>query len=353
MSSLDRETPAIRKSTLRLGERRIAHAQGLFDVHFFRDLANETTAMAISTGDLGGSAPLLLRVHSSCVTSEGLGGRDCDCAEQLAGALGAMAEAGRGVVFYLMQEGRGAGLTAKARDRMMVQASRNRIDTFEAYAAMGLPSDLRRYEIVAPMSRLLGLQSPIRLLSNNPEKVEGVIDALQSEKLEVAGTESIRGRASRFNRDYLRAKSDAGHSLSIGEGEPGALPPFDVSVIEPISVPGAPALVLTASYFLPIALDSMEAPDWFRMSVVYDREEQRESVLLSHAADGEASEVAGRVAEGESGSRPFLKLDLLDRLPFDAAGRHALGDALRVIRDRRSGAVRVGFDARDLARDDR
>ena len=123
---------------------------GDFIVHFFRDLARQQAAMAIVCGELDGTAPLLARVHSSCLTSECLMGRDCDCAEQLDAALATMSRAGAGVLFYLMQEGRGAGLTAKARDRMIVQASGNRITTFEAYAEMGLPPDLRRYETIAP-----------------------------------------------------------------------------------------------------------------------------------------------------------------------------------------------------------
>lgn len=349
MTGTESRVHSMRKSTLHLGEHRIAHAHGVFDVHFFRDLANETTAMAISTGDLGGSAPLLLRVHSSCVTSETLGGRDCDCAEQLAGALGAMARVGRGVVFYLMQEGRGAGLSAKARDRMMVQASRNRINTFDAYAAMGLPADLRRYDVVAPMSRLLGLEAPIRLLSNNPEKVDGVVDVLRSEKLEVAGTETIRGIESPFNQDYLRAKHDSGHALSVEEGGPGALPPFEVSVIDPIALSNAPDLVVTASYFLPIEMAAETPPEWFRLSVVYDRERQSESVLLSHPENGEAVEVVRRLGEAPDSRREALSMDLLDRLPFRASGRSALQEALRTIRDRQEGVLRVGFDARDLA----
>ncbi len=78
-------------------------------MHVFRNLHTRAYALAICRGDIRTSAPLLARVHSACVTSEAFGGCDCDCAEQLEQALARIAEAGRGVVFYLMQEGRGAG----------------------------------------------------------------------------------------------------------------------------------------------------------------------------------------------------------------------------------------------------
>ena len=147
---MDREDPRIemRSATLYLGQSRLPGRGGDVMVHYFRDLSRELTSMAIAMGDLSGSTPLMARVHSSCLTSECLHGRDCDCAQQLEGALDVMAREGEGVLFYLMQEGRGAGLTAKARDRMMVQASGNQMTTFEAYTEMGLPSDLRRYDVV-------------------------------------------------------------------------------------------------------------------------------------------------------------------------------------------------------------
>jgi len=339
----------MRKSTLRLGEHRLANAQGVFDVHFFRDLANETTAMAISCGDLTRPEPLLARVHSSCVTSECLMGCDCDCAEQLEGALATMAEAGRGVVFYLLQEGRGAGLTAKARDRMMVQASGNRITTFDAYASMGLPADLRTYHLVAPMSRLLGIRAPIQLLTNNPEKASAVAKALSTEKIDVVGIENIHGGSSPFNRDYLNAKQDSGHALDVSTRRAGATPPVEVQVFDPVSLPGDLRRVVTASYFLPIELPcANEATDgqsveWFRMSVVYDRDRERESILLSLGDDGEGE------AEAE-GARPdgSILMNLLDRLPFPSSeGRLRLERALVEIRDRGQGAVAVHFDDRD------
>ncbi len=358
-----RSSPAIRirKATLRLGAQRLLTGHGAFDVHFFRDLAHDTTAMAISCGDLGAGAPLLARVHSSCVTSECLMGCDCDCSQQLEGALATMAGEGRGVVFYLMQEGRGAGLTAKARDRMIVQASGNRVTTFEAYASMGLPPDLRSYGVLAPMSRLLGIGAPIRLLTNNPDKASSVAQALASEKIEVCGTESIQGPSSAFNRDYLSAKHDSGHALDRPSRLAGALPPTTVRVFEPAALPGDPKRLLTASYFLPIDLSSIDSspieggtsaatsePDieWFRLSVLYDRDSERETILLSRDGDGDGD----RDGASRSETSEVVTMRLFDRLPGSGSeGRAALRRALRAVRERGHGAVVVCFDDRDHA----
>ena len=126
---------------------------GDFAAHVFQNVATGRFAFAVAHGDVRGEQPLLARIHSSCVTSETFGGCDCDCVDQLELALQRIVDAGRGVVFYLMQEGRGAGFAAKARDRMIVQASRNRLTTFEAYERMGLVRDHRRYDEVAARDR--------------------------------------------------------------------------------------------------------------------------------------------------------------------------------------------------------
>ena len=343
----------IHDATIHLGQDRLSTDDGDFEVHFFRDLVSARTAMAVCCGDLRGTEPLLSRVHSSCLTSECLMGRDCDCAEQLRGALAAMSRAGRGVLFYLMQEGRGAGLAAKARDRMLVQASGNRMNTFEAYAEMGLPADLRRYEELAPICRLLGLRSPLWLLTNNPEKASAVASVLADEKIEIRGTRSIQGPVSPFNSDYLGAKHDSGHSLDPPAVEVGAMPPERVRVFPPVSSREDPNLVVMASYFLPLALDdsvgssdfaSRSTPpgrrdpvEWFRASVVYDRETTRESIVLSR------DDV---VARGEH----RLTMSLFDRLPGrKAAGRERLNQTLCEIHRHGRGSVSVHFDDRDHA----
>lgn len=349
------ERVGIRKSTLYLGRCDLATRHGHFVVHFFRDLAREQTAMAIVRGALDGSSPILARVHSSCLTSECLMGRDCDCAEQLDGALATMAQAGGGVLFYLMQEGRGAGLTAKARDRMIVQASGNRVTTFEAYAEMGLPSDLRRYDAVAPMSRLLEIRAPLRLLTNNPEKAAAVEKALADEEIEVCGIEPIQGPISAFNSDYLSAKHDAGHALDRPVRIEAALPPEPVEMLPPVELKGESDRILTASYFLPVALPATAEGNgsdivvrWFRSSVFFDRETNRESIILAHPRS-RIDDVLGNAA-AILRSKQRVTMSLLDRLPVRTApGRDALIRAMLAIEAAGQGFVAVRFDDRDRA----
>jgi hypothetical protein len=274
-----------------------------------------------------------------------------------------MSRADRGVLFYLMQEGRGAGLSAKARDRMIVQASGHRVTTFEAFAAMGLPADLRTYEEVAPMTRLLGIRAPLRLLTNNPDKAASVAAALADEKIEICGTQPIQGPDSPFNGDYLDAKERSGHALDRSGGLPVERAPEPVRVEPPMEAVGAPHLVSTAHYLLPVAIEGELATgsrrptldprdvDWFRLRVVLDRRTARESIVLSRPArqapDGLGSLGAVHPGHGDD----YHRMDLIDRLPSrEARGRVGLHGSLRTIRKNGSGAVVVGFDESGLER---
>jgi GTP cyclohydrolase II len=250
----------------------------------------------LTRGDLGSLEPLLTRVHSSCVTSESLGSCDCDCAVQLDASLARIAEEGRGALFYLLQEGRGAGIAAKARDRMIVQASDHQITTFEAYDLMGLGRDLRRYEEVAFACQLLRIAAPLRLLTNNPEKRA----AIEAEGVVVTATLSLRGDACAESQHYLASKSRTGHALDDpGDGAaalPGALRYFD-----PHPLPDAPEIVRVASYWLPVRVSGSDAAEWFRLELFESPQGER---LLLERAGGAASSVALR----------FERCDLLDRL---------------------------------------
>ena len=340
----------LRSATLQLGQRRLETVHGPFTLHLFRDLASARLGMVLACGDLGSRAPLLTRVHSSCLTSECLMGCDCDCAEQLDRALGRIAEAGRGALVYLMQEGRGAGLSAKARDRMLVQASGSRLTTFDAYAEMGLPADLRRYDAVASMFAMLGVCGPLRLLTNNPEKLAGVARALESEKIEIEGTAPIAGQRSPWNRDYLRAKRSSGHTLERPDHAPGERPPEPVRAFDPVVHEQDSDRLVTASYFIPIALPAGEgrageaaAVAWFRSSVLVERGSGREAIVLSRGEEG-APEATPLPGEAE-----WISLSLLDRLPVaEASGRSALARALCAIRDRGIGRVGVVWDEASL-----
>jgi GTP cyclohydrolase II len=292
---------------LAMGREALPTRHGDFVVHRFHDCATGAAALAVTCGDLAGPEPLLARVHSSCITSEAFGARDCDCAEQLDAALAHIAERGRGVLFYLMQEGRGAGFVAKALDRMIVQASGNRLTTFDAYAQLGLPDDQRTYGEVAAMVRLLGVEAPLRVLSNNPDKVAALRDA----GAPLDGTEALQIRASVYSQHYLDAKSRAGHTVAATGGIAAELPEA-VSILAPAPLPTAPRFVRVAAYLLPVR---GRETAWFRLHVLLDTVSRRERVVLTHGTNG--SDVLVRLQ----------RETLLDRFPRTAPRHRPRWDA--------------------------
>ena len=280
--------------------RTLSTRHGPFELLRFRQRAGGLPALALLRGDVAGAEPLLARVHSSCLTSEFLGALDCDCAEQLASSLAAIAAAGRGALLYLMQEGRGAGLLAKARDRMMVQAHGERIDTFEAFERMGLPRDRRSYEGVPELLARLGIDAKLRLLTHNPEKAR---------RLELAGvrvqeTLALPPAHSPWNANYLAAKAGAGHALRLPESS-GARLPEAVRWFEPHALPGLPRFVRAARYLLPVS----EA-GWLRAQLYWDRNAARERLVLEPLASAQAERPLRRVQPQR----------LIERLPLAPAG---------------------------------
>ena len=167
----------------------------------------DKTHIALTKGDIADATPLLVRVHSQCLTGDVFGSLRCDCGEQLEIALQTIEKEGRGVVLYMRQEGRGMGLKGKLR-AYQVQ-DKDGLDTVEANEHLGYPADLRDYGIGAQILADLGVRK-MRLMTNNPKKVTG----LDGYGLEIVERVPLQTKPNPFNRRYLETKrSKLGHLL--------------------------------------------------------------------------------------------------------------------------------------------
>jgi 3,4-dihydroxy 2-butanone 4-phosphate synthase/GTP cyclohydrolase II len=204
------ELIAYRRRTEKLVERIVATklptAFGEFTAVGYRSLVDDKHHVAMVKGDVEGAEDVLVRVHSECLTGDVFHSLRCDCGEQLASALAAIEQEGRGVLLYLSQEGRGIGLLNKLRAYRLQEDG---LDTVEANLKLGLPADLRDYGIGAQILRDLGLTS-IRILTNNPKKIIG----LEGYGLSVTEQVPIQAVPNPHNEEYLRTKRDRlGHTI--------------------------------------------------------------------------------------------------------------------------------------------
>ncbi|MGB0121040.1 MAG: bifunctional 3,4-dihydroxy-2-butanone-4-phosphate synthase/GTP cyclohydrolase II [Solirubrobacterales bacterium] len=172
----------------------------------YRSLVDDKHHVAMVKGDVDTGEPVLVRVHSECLTGDVFHSMRCDCGEQLAAAMAMIEEEGRGVLLYLSQEGRGIGLLNKLRAYKLQEEG---MDTVEANLELGLPADLRDYGIGAQILKDLGLRD-IRILTNNPKKIIG----LEGHGLHVAEQVKIEAPPNVHNEGYLQTKRDRmGHTL--------------------------------------------------------------------------------------------------------------------------------------------
>jgi GTP cyclohydrolase II len=185
---------------------RLPTRHGLFTIHAFEEPQTGQEHVALSMGDVGNGEPVLMRIHSECLTGDGFGSLRCDCGPQLEAAMQKVAAEGRGVILYLRQEGRGIGLVNKVR---AYQLQDQGADTVEANEQLGFAPDLREYSMCEDMLRHLGI-GRVRLMTNNPLKVE----ALQKHGVEVVERVPLMTGRNAHNDQYLDTKQEKmGHLL--------------------------------------------------------------------------------------------------------------------------------------------
>lgn len=202
---------AYRRRTERLIERvagpiHFPTKHGVFDLYGYETNVETHPYLAIVKGEVCTEEPVLVRVHSSCLTGDILGSLRCDCGDQLGAALDMIEAEGRGVVLYIAQEGRGIGLLNKVRAYELQDQG---MDTVEANHALGFKADLRDYGLGAQVLADLGLHR-LRLMTNNPSKVAG----LQGHGLEIVEHVPLLSPPCEHREAYMRAKREKmGHRL--------------------------------------------------------------------------------------------------------------------------------------------
>ena len=192
----------------RVAEAKLPTSYGEFSVIAYKSDIDPDEHVALVMGDISSEEPVLVRVHSECLTSDVFGSLRCDCGEQLDMAMRKIADEGRGVLLYMRQEGRGIGLHNKLRAYELQDSG---LDTVEANVTLGFEADLRDYGIGAQILADLGLHK-IRMMTNNPKK----LIALEGYGLQVVEQVPIIIAPNQYNLRYLETKQKKlGHMLKI------------------------------------------------------------------------------------------------------------------------------------------
>ncbi|HNS11131.1 MAG TPA: bifunctional 3,4-dihydroxy-2-butanone-4-phosphate synthase/GTP cyclohydrolase II [Bacteroidia bacterium] len=181
---------------------------GDFNLHAYRQITTGQEHLALVKGEWKSDEPVLVRVHSSCLTGDIFGSCRCDCGPQLHASMTMIEKEGRGVIVYMNQEGRGIGLLNKLKAYKLQE---NGLDTVEANIELGFESDERDYGVGAQILRDLGV-SKMRLMTNNPKKRAGLIGY----GLEITEVVPIEMESNQYNHSYLQTKRDKlGHDIRM------------------------------------------------------------------------------------------------------------------------------------------
>jgi len=189
-------------------EAKLPTKYGDFKVIAFNEKGTDKCHLALIKGDIDGEEPVLVRVHSECLTGDALGSRKCDCGEQYAASMEMIREEGRGILLYMRQEGRGIGLLNKLKAYALQDTG---LDTVDANLALGFKEDMRDYKVSADILKILGINN-IRLITNNPAKIDG----LKRYNIEVSQRVPIQMPLNKSDEFYLRTKKERmNHLLNI------------------------------------------------------------------------------------------------------------------------------------------
>jgi len=260
-------------TTLYLGVKKLKTKYGDFNALVYQDVITTKYIIALINENTfnnlyDNEAILYTRIHSSCITSEMFNSQDCDCVEQLNGAIKIIGELG-GILFYLIQEGRGCGYIGKARGCQMVQYDEyygGNMNTFDAYKNLGMKKDYRKYHNIKEILVMLKLENKsFNLLTNNPDKING----LKNLDINIINTTKIEFVPNLFNRSYLISKQNSGHMLDKIKKELNVnflgldptnkennlqnfLPFKPIKVFEPYKLDNYKRFILFAKYYIPI-----------------------------------------------------------------------------------------------------
>ena len=198
------------KLVQKVAEAQLPTRHGDFVVIAYKSNIDPDEHLALVKGDISGDEPVMVRVHSECITGDVFGSMRCDCGDQIGLAMERIANEKRGVFLYMRQEGRGIGVHNKVKAYALQDQG---LDTVEANIALGFKADLRDYGIGAQILADLGLHK-VRLLTNNPKKVIG----LESYGLEIVETVPLIADPTPYNIKYLKTKQKKmGHLLKVDE----------------------------------------------------------------------------------------------------------------------------------------